>query len=257
MNEINANPADVLSRSLPAEVGDAMSILALARETRPTASDGLIEQPDGATVLHVGCGVQAPGKLPPIFNAGGWREVRLDIDPEVHPEFIASITDMRVIADRSMDAVYSSHNIEHLYPHEVPLALREMHRVLNPSGFAFIRLPDLQEVARHVAEGRLEAPLYLSPMGPIAPLDILYGHRPSMANGNLFMAHRTGFTGDTLAAALIDAGFAAALVQRDLSAFCLDAIAFRLRPGPREIATAQARILPAPDRPAVLYAPAA
>ena len=33
---------------------------------------------------------------------------------------------MQVIADGEFDAVYSSHNVEHLYPHEVPLALREM-----------------------------------------------------------------------------------------------------------------------------------
>jgi SAM-dependent methyltransferase len=211
------------------------------------------EQGDSAAVLHVGCGIHNPEKLPPVFRHQAWREIRLDIDPEVRPDFIASITDMRVISDGVVDAVYSSHNIEHLYPHEVPVALREMHRVLKPLGFAFIKLPDLQEVARHVAEGRLEDPLYMSPMGPIAPLDILYGHRPSLAGGNIFMAHRTGFTGDTLGAALIKAGFAAVMVQRDTSAFCLDAIAFRNRPGEERIVMAHARMLPAPDRPAVLY----
>jgi SAM-dependent methyltransferase len=211
------------------------------------------EQGDAAAVLHVGCGVHNLEKLPPIFRHQAWREIRLDIDPEVRPDFIASITDMRAISDGMVDAVYSSHNIEHLYPHEVLVALREMHRVLKPAGFAFIKLPDLQEVARHVAEGRLEDPLYMSPMGPIAPLDILYGHRPSLAGGNTFMAHRTGFTGDTLGAALIRAGFAAVMVQRDPSAFCLDAIAFRNRPGEERIVMAHARMLPAPDRPAVLY----
>lgn len=211
------------------------------------------EQRDTAEVLHVGCGVHDPEKLPPVFRHQSWREIRLDIDPDMRPDFVASITDMRVIADGEVDAVYSSHNIEHLYPHEVPVALREMHRVLKPAGFAFIKLPDLQEAARHVAEGRLEDPLYMSPMGPIAPLDILYGHRASLARGSVFMAHRTGFTGDTLAAALIKAGFAAVMVQRDPSAFCLDAIAFRTRPGEEQITAAQARMLPAPDRPAVLY----
>ena len=132
-----------------------------------------------------------------------------------------------------------------------------MHRVLKASGFAFIRLPDLQEVARHVAEGRLEDPLYLSPMGPIAPIDIMFGHRTSLARGNAFMAHRTGFTGGTLGAALINAGFAAAIVQRDPSAFCLDAIAFRSKPSEEQVIQAQALWLPAPDRPAVIYAAAA
>ena len=213
------------------------------------------EQRDTAQVLHVGCGLHHRGKLPPVFQ-DGWREIRLDIDPEVHPDVVASITDMGEISDREVDAVYSSHNIEHLFPHEVPVALREMRRVLKPGGFALIKLPDLQEVARHIATGKLEDPLYISPMGPIAPLDILYGHRPSLASGNAFMAHRTGFTGETLGAALIKAGFAAVLVQRDLPAFCLTAVAFRSKPRDEDVKSAQARMLPAADQPAVLYATA-
>jgi len=206
-----------------------------------------------ADLLHVGCGVHAHEKLPTVFRHNGWREIRLDIDPDVCPDFVASITDMRVISDEAVDAVYSSHNVEHLYPHEVPLALREMRRVLKKTGFALIKLPDLQEVARHVAEGNLDNVLYVSPMGPIAPLDILFGHRPSLADGNMFMAHRTGFTGSTLGAALINAGFAAVMVQRDPSAFCLHAVAFRSRPDEEQVASAQARLLPAPDRSAVIY----
>jgi hypothetical protein len=215
-----------------------------------------IVERDNLEVLHVGCGVYARGKLPPVFHDTGWREIRLDIDPDVHPDYIASITDMRVISDARVDAVYSSHNIEHLYPHEVLLALREMCRVMKPSGFAFIKVPDLQEVARHVADGKLDDTLYISPMGPIAPLDILFGHRSSLEAGNAFMAHRTGFTGGTLGAALINAGFAAALVQRDPSAFCLDAVAFRTSPGTEEVVRVQARMLSSPDRSAVLYTPA-
>jgi SAM-dependent methyltransferase len=212
----------------------------------------IVERGD-SEVLHVGCGVYAHGKLPPVFQDPGWKEIRLDIDPDVIPDYIASITDMRVISDARVDAVYSSHNIEHLYPHEVQLALREMCRVLKPPGFAFIKVPDLQEVARHVADGRLDDTLYLSPMGPIAALDILFGHRPSLEGGNAFMAHRTGFTDGTLGAALINAGFAAALVQRDPSAFCLEAVAFRTSPETEEVMTVQAQMLTAPDRPAVIY----
>lgn len=210
-------------------------------------------QPDAAEVLHVGCGAYAREKLPPLFRHAGWREIRLDIDPEVQPDLVASITDMHVVTDGQVDAVYSSHNIEHLHPHDVPQALQEMHRVLKPSGFLLITLPDLQEVARHVAEGRLEDPLYISSMGPISPLDILYGHRPSLAAGNLFMAHRTGFTGGTLAAALIRAGFAAAIVQRDPPAYSLTAIGFRSRPDDAGVARAQAEMLPATGHPALLY----
>ena len=272
-NEIRHSPTDTGKASIPGLLADEPGLASRPesapsrREQNTEAGEAFterygsapvvtdIEQEAIAEVLHVGCGSYAREKLPPVFHAR-WREIRLDIDPEVRPDFVASITDMRVISDGSVGAVYSSHNIEHLYPHEVPLALREMCRVLRPDGFALIKLPDLQEVARYVAEGRLEDPLYMSPMGPITPLDILYGHRPSLARGNVFMAHRTGFTCATLGGALVGAGFAAAMVQRDPSAFCLTAVGFRNRPGEEQVARAQARMLPAADQPAVLYTPA-
>jgi predicted O-linked N-acetylglucosamine transferase (SPINDLY family) len=227
--------------------------IAMLDQRQPAAT--LAEPGDMTKVLHVGCGTEAREKLPALFRQTGWREIRLDIDPEVRPDFVASLTDMRVISDGLVDAVYSSHNVEHLYPHEVPLALREMRRVLKPTGFTLIKLPDLQEVARYIAEGKLDDPLYMSPMGPIAPLDILFGHRASLASGNLFMAHRTGFTSLTLGTALIEAGFAAVVVQRELSAFCLTAIAFRSRPGEEELAQAQAQMLIPDAGPAMLYTP--
>lgn len=178
------------------------------------------------TVLHVGCGVADPRKLPPaFFEPGAWREVRLDIDPGVAPDIIATITDMRAVADASVDAVWSAHNVEHLFAHEVPLALAEFRRVLRPEGFALITVPDLQRAAELVAQDQLAEPAYVSPAGPIAPLDMLYGHGAAIAAGNQFMAHRTGFTARTLEAALRRAGFGAVRVIRD-NAFALWATAY-------------------------------
>ena len=42
---------------------------------------------------------------------------------------------------------------------------------------------------------------------PIAPIDILYGLRSSMAQGNLYMAHRCGFTQKVLSGTLQASGF--------------------------------------------------
>ena len=167
------------------------------------------------TVLHVGCGVHTPDKLHETFRGPGWREVRLDINPAVKPDILASITDMRDVADASFEALYSSHNLEHLHPHEVPLALAEFKRVLKPYGFALITVPDLQEVARFVAEDRAEEAILMTNKGPITPLDVLYGFRPFLANGNLFMAHNFGFTATTLRAALEGAGFLDVAVEPD------------------------------------------
>ncbi len=195
-------------------------------------------------VLHVGCGAYAPGKLHAFFGANEWREMRLDIDPDVLPDFIASMTDMKSVPDRSVDAVFSSHNLEHLYSHEVPIALQEFRRVLKPNGFVLLTMPDLQEVARLIATGQLAEPAYESPMGPIAPLDILFGHRPSLAQGNLFMAHHTGFTSRMLTSALAEAGFAMSTVQRVPSSFSLWAIAFSTLPTDQRMREAQYQMLP-------------
>jgi len=167
-------------------------------------------------VLHVGCGVANPDKLPhAYFPPGLWRELRLDIDPAVAPDIVGSITDMTMIADGSVDALWSSHNLEHLWSHEVSLALAEFIRVLRPGGFVLLTMPDLQQVAALVAAGQLEEPAYVSSMGPVAPLDILYGFRPALAQGNAYMGHKTGYTSTSLAAHLMHAGFAQIRVERD------------------------------------------
>lgn len=166
-------------------------------------------------VLHVGCGVHTPDKLHETFRGPDWLEVRLDINPKVEPDIVASITDMRAVPDAAYEALYSSHNLEHLHPHEVPLALAEFRRVLKPYGFALITVPDLQQVAEYVAADRAEETILMTNRGPIAPLDVLFGFRPFLAAGNAFMAHNFGFTASTLRAALLQAGFAAVDVQRD------------------------------------------
>ncbi len=195
-------------------------------------------------VLHVGCGAKAAGKLHSAFEGDDWLELRLDIDRAVLPDIVATMTDMSPVPDASVDAVFSSHNLEHLYPHEVPVALAEFRRVLKPDGFALITLPDLQEVARLVATDGLEATAYLSALGPIKPLDILFGYRGALAGGNLFMAHHTGFTSASLMGALSQAGFALTTVQRVPSSFSLWAIGFCARPTQQELETAQYRMLP-------------
>lgn len=171
-----------------------------------------------------------PGRLPKIFQTPQWREVRLDVDPNVRPDIVASITAMPMVVSRTYDAVWSSHNLEHLHAHEVPLALAEFARVLKPDGFLFLTLPDLQRVAEMIAADKLDHIAYQSPAGPIAPIDMIYGHRASLAQGNLHMAHKTGFSAKTLKLALSRAGFPFAWISRIKKHFILSAIAFKQKP---------------------------
>ena len=157
------------------------------------------------TFLHVGCGPKRKDRTTKALST--WDELRFDIDVSVQPDLVGTMTDMSSVLSESVDAIFSSHNIEHLYPHEVPLALAEFLRVLKSDGIAVITCPDLKSVCALIAEDKLTDAAYTSPAGPIAPIDILYGLRSSMAQGNLYMAHRCGFTKKVLAGTLQASGF--------------------------------------------------
>ena len=162
--------------------------------------------PNNAPVLlHIGAGSSTSDKLPRGFR--GFFEVRLDIDPRTKPDIVSSMTRMKLVDDASVDAIWCSHSLEHLANHEVQPALREWRRVLKDDGFALMTLPDLEQAARLIIEGRLMEPIYESQVGPITPLDIVFGHSESIAAGQLSMRHQTGFSENRLRNELELAGF--------------------------------------------------
>ena len=171
------------------------------------SADGTLAPSDQKLVRHVGCGPPNPAKLYRRFRGPEWREIRFDISEDNQPDVVGDMLDMHAIASNSMDAVYSSHNIEHLHAHQVPVALKEFLRVLKPDGLVVLTCPDLGAVATVILEGGPTTTAYESPSGPITPLDIIYGFGRAIARGNLFMAHKTGFTAQSLADAFAKAGF--------------------------------------------------
>ncbi len=152
------------------------------------------------TVLHVGCG----GDPLPAWLSG-FEEVRLDINPACDPDIVASMTALGEIGP--YDALYCSHALEHLHPHEVPVALGEFLRVIKPGGNVLVFVPDLEGVAPN------SEVLFESEAGPITGHDLYYGHGAYVAR-NPYMAHHSGFLKDTLAEALQAAGFAQTEVMR-------------------------------------------
>lgn len=161
------------------------------------------------TVLNAGSGGAAASQLPSSFDPAHWSEVRLDVDPTARPDIVGSFADMRgVIGDGRFDALFCSHALEHLHGHEVIPALREFVRVIRRGGFALVTCPDLAAIARHILQHGDEAIAYQSAAGPIRPIDMLYGHNQSIADGRPSMAHKTGFTASRLARVALAAGFA-------------------------------------------------
>lgn len=158
-------------------------------------------------VLHVGCGPYRLDALPPELRTEDWQEIRLDIDPQMQPDILGTITDLSAVPDSAVDAVYSSHNLEHIYDYEVPLALAEFKRVLKPGGLTWLVVPDMQLAAEWVVKGDMDdEPLYISLGGPVKALWMFYGMGTSIP-GMPYMAHKTGFTASGLQGRLAGAGF--------------------------------------------------
>lgn len=179
-------------------------------------------------LLNAGCG-RPQQSLPAFFDS--WRQIRVDINPATEPDIVASIVDLSAITDQTVQAVWSSHCIEHLFAHEVSQALAEFRRVLTDTGFACIVVPDLQAIADWIATDRLHEPIYESAAGPVTAHDMLWGFGPAIAAGDVAMAHRCGFTPTVFLQKLSEAGFAEIVLRRRSN---LELVALALRGAPED-----------------------
>ncbi|MBV9287424.1 MAG: methyltransferase domain-containing protein [Hyphomicrobiales bacterium] len=164
-------------------------------------------------VLNAGSGPSTHSSLHSAFNKPGWKELRIDVDPQCGADFVGSISDMRsLIEDASFDAIWCSHCLEHLYDHEALPAMREFKRILRDDGFALISSPNMDAIAKLLVSEDIESVAYVAPAGPIRLLDMIFGHTRSIEAGRPHMAHKTGFTADRLGRMATKAGFAEARV---------------------------------------------
>jgi SAM-dependent methyltransferase len=175
-----------------------------------------------SVVVNAGCGPLGGARLPALFDT--WQQLRVDLDPGVQPDIVASVTDLSAIPSESADAVWSAHCVEHLYAHEVSRALGEFYRILADDGFACIVVPDLQAIASYIAADKLHAPIYTSAAGPISAHDMVYGFGVAIAEGRVGMAHRCGFTPSLMVSRLQELPFGEILVRRRPSALELVAV---------------------------------
>ncbi len=213
VSKISSSPtSDTISKKLALPLTVSLRIISTSRllERRMDADTAVKEK----VVLHVGCGTKRNNALHEKYQTSEWQEIRLDIDPGVEPDIIASMTDMSMVSDASVDAVWTSHSLEHIFAHEVPIALNEFYRVLRPKGHVLIRLPDLEKAADLLVKFGPEATVYESPVGPITPLDMIFGYGRAMAEDAHWMQHRTGFTQSSIISALEKAGFEEVVAPR-------------------------------------------
>ena len=139
-----------------------------------------------------------------------WDHVMLDIDPKGLPDVVCDARELVTLPASEYDSIYCSHNLEHYYRHDVPKVLAGFLHVLKSEGFVYIRVPDMGELMRRIANEDLDISdfLYQSPAGPITVMDVIYGYGDEIERtGQDFFAHKTGFTEKSLTTTLTKAGF--------------------------------------------------
>ena len=163
------------------------------------------EEKGQVKILHVGCG---GSPLPDLWK--GWEEIRFDADPQCGADLIGDMLDIPM-DDDSVDAVYTSHTLEHVTYHDGVRALREFRRVLKPGGQVWVIVPNVLAAAELIAKEGLYAKVYDAPCGPVHAADMLWGHQGLIEGEKgeraYRFAHRFGYTADTLTASLKLAGF--------------------------------------------------
>ena len=186
--------------------------------------------------LHVGCGPKRKDSTTNVFNTNQWEEYTLDIDPSCSPDFIGTMTDLSMIENETFDAVYSSHNIEHLYIHEAIEAVKEFRRVLKKTGYVMIICPDLISTCEEIIKKGPYEPLYylknsqsneLSKESYVSGIDILYGWRSPIQQGNHYMAHKFAYSEKSLTSLFLDAGFKKVASTSRKSYYDINLIAFK------------------------------
>lgn len=169
--------------------------------------------------------------LPECYD--DYEHLLLDIDPRGEPDILCDARELSKLPEAQFDTIYCSHNLEHYYRHDVRKVLEGFLHVLKDSGFAHIKVPDINAVMRTTIEKNLDIDdvLYTSSAGPIMVSDVIYGYSVEIENsGNDFFAHKTGFTAKSLVDALANAGFAYVYTCCDYDNFEIVAIALKQAP---------------------------
>lgn len=154
---------------------------------------------DKKIVLNVGCGKVDLKEHSIFLTTPEWKEVRVDAwEGNDTAHVYSDITNLKGVPDESCDAIWACHVVEHVYFHQLPDVFNSMMRVLKKDGFAVIRVPNLGCLADKIKNGLLTHQMYESSSGPITVIDMIYGHRGLIQEWGEGMAHKTGFTLDSM-----------------------------------------------------------
>lgn len=215
-------------------------------------------------VLHIGWMSTYEGGLAAQFPPAEWRELRFDVDPRIKPDFTGSPEQLIGIDDGSVDVVFIPQMLQRFPLAAAPRILSEAQRVLKDEGRLMLSVPNAQIAAVYLANNLPFQTLYESKLGPITPMDLLYGLRSGIAQGERHFLHCSGFTYEQLGLLMRDQGFTNIVIQR--KGYEITALGYKYPYGhperaerialgpPSEVETVQAAKPPAAS-PAVNSAP--
>lgn len=162
-------------------------------------------------------------------------EMKYDIDEHCGPDIVGSMTSLEILKDQTFQGIYSSHNLEYIFEHEVGECLGEFLGVLDDDGFLVLLCADLLSISEFISKHGLTSVAYDSSEGAIRPLDMLFGYSPAISRGQHYMAHRTGFTAKSLSHHVSKAVFKTVFTVEFKRHFELRCVAFKSRRGNREL----------------------
>jgi len=108
----------------------------------------------------------------------------------------------------SVEAIFSSHVLEHLFMDEVEKLIPEMFRILKPGGVCRIVVPDLEKI--------------VSLYNPEDPREFLTDMFEISSRGAVKNQHHCGFTGKFLTKLATESGFTKCSVEKFQTGICPD-----------------------------------
>lgn len=153
-----------------------------------TRSTNSMEIPEAGIKLNIGCGGR---------RLHGY--VGIDAVERSAADIVAT-ADKIPLPDACANEIIALHLFEHFYRWQCDEVITEWKRLLRPGGVLVLELPNLIKCCQNILDGRMRAGKHPEQLG-------MWGAYGDPREGDAFMAHRWGWSPQTITAFLTANGF--------------------------------------------------
>lgn len=147
-----------------------------------------MEIPEAGIKLNIGCGGR---RLPGYVGVDAVERPAADI---------IATAEKIPLPDGCANEIIAIHLWEHFYYFDCPAVIAEWRRLLRPGGTLILELPNLIKCCQNILDGRVRVGKHPDQLG-------MWGAFGDPREGDPFMAHRWGWSPQTLTAFLAEHGF--------------------------------------------------